>query len=268
MEENKSKENMSALEPLRQMFEKAVLREKRNLQREFKRLKENVKQLLQIVLERKAFEKRDEFIMLLTETADAIGDCLRLAAKIRQGSIETGDRLQHLLNQLRQGRTAQAPVIVQTAPQPQPQTGGVRGFLAGFWEYKIAKLRAERERETPEIPLSSTETVVDELRSLLEVRPLLNGLIDFASKCFRRYDRHPNPYIKDVLHYKVEQELTKISLILVSASRWALKEEERESRELGVSLAIAAARVAEAQAMQPVYEIQRRELPQGYGPNT
>ena len=239
--------NNTALEPLMHMFNQTML-ERRELESEFQKIKENVKRLLQMVLERKVFEKQKEFIMLLTDSADAVGDCLRLAAKIRKGGVEEGNRLQHLLEQLKQGKPTQAPVIVQTAPQPQPQTGGVRGFLAGFWEYKIAKLRAEREKEQPETPLSATETVVDEFRALLEIRPLLNGLIDFASKCFRRYERHPNPYIKDVLHWKAEQELTKISLILVSASRWALKEEERESRELEVSLAVAAARIAEAQA--------------------
>jgi len=245
-------EESTALEPLMRMFNQSML-ERRELESQFQKIKENVKRLLQMVLERKVFEKQKEFIMLLTDSADAVGDCLRLAAKIRKGGVEESSRLQHLLEQLKQGKPTQAPVIVQTAPQPQPQTGGVRGFLAGFWEYKIAKLRAEREREAPETPLSATETVVDEFRALLEIRPLLNGLIDFASKCFRRYRRHPNPYIKDVLHWKAEQELTKISLILVSASRWALKEEERESRELAVGLAAAAAKLAEVQVARSMF---------------
>ena len=238
-----------ALQPLSKLFKQVVIDDKEQIERELKNLKENVNALIKIVLDKKIFEKRREFLQKLVEIGDAVGDCLRLAAKHRYPiNSETP------VIELPEPRQPQAPVIVQTAPQPQSQTGGVRGFFAGFWEYKIAKLRAEREKAQPTQPVSTTETVVDELRVLSEIRPLLNSLIDFASKCFRRHDRHPNPYIKDILHWRAEQELTKISLLLIGASRWAAKAEISEARETGVSLAAAAARVAEAEAMRPIIQ--------------
>jgi len=240
-------EEFNALQPLTNLFNQVIVEDKQQIENELQKLKENVNALIKIVLSREIFKKREEFLRKLVEIGDAVGDCLRLAAKHR---YPTNSEVPVI--ELPERRQSQAPVIVQATPQPQSQTGGVRGFLAGYWEYKIAKLRAEQEKAQPSQPVSTTETVIDELRVLSEIRPLLNALIDFASKCFRRHDRHPNPYIKQLLHWRAEQELTKISLLLIGASRWAAKAEISEARETGVSLAAAAARVAEAQAMRPI----------------
>jgi hypothetical protein len=245
-----SQEEFDALQPLHDLFREVVVEDKERIQRDFEDVKRNVNALMRIVMKREIFKKRDRFVRLLVKTGDAVGDCLRLAAKYRHSVQE--QIIQPPPSRLEQ-RQPQAPVIVQTQAPQQQQTGGVRGFFAGFWEYRIAKLLAEKKREEPPIPVSTTPMVVDEIRALSEIRPLLNRFTDLVFKCLRRYYRHPNEAIKRYLHWKAEQELAKISLVLIGAARWASKAEISEARQVGVSLAASAARVAEAEAMRPIF---------------
>ena len=255
------------LEPLQRMFEQVVVKDRQRIMKDYKRVKDNLTELLSIVSRREILEKRDRFVRLLLQTGEAVGDCLRMTAKIRYPHIVgSAAEIKTPSSRAEERSHNPSPIVIQTQPT-QLQTGGVRGFLAGFWEYRIAKILAKAREKMPSEPVSTGTQVIDEVRALEEVRPLLNQLADLVFRCLRRYDRHPSKAIIDYLHWRAEQDLTKISLLLQAAARWSCKDEISESRRAGIALAAYAARVAEAQAQKPVFPAYMpRPLPEGFGP--
>jgi len=238
-----------ALAPLQSLFEKIVAEEMKKLDKNYEKIKNNVSDLLVMAMKGEIIKKREDFVKKLVHLSDAVGDSLSLAAKYRYPLHEAVN-----LPELRGGRPQQEkpnqPIVIQT----QTPQGFMSGFWGGYWSHKIAQLSAKIQEKLSDRPVAATPKVIDEIRALEEVRPLLNQLIAIVFKWLRRYDRFKNEHIKEYLHVRVEEQLAKIAVILVGASRWATLTQKSESRQVAASLAAYAARVAEAQAMRPVFQ--------------
>jgi len=239
-----------ALAPLQSLFDKIVAEEMKKLDENYDKIKENVSDLLVMAMNREIIKRREDFVKKLVHLSDAVGDSLSLAAKYRYPLQEAVN-----LPELRGGRPQQQektnqPIVIQT----QTPQGFMSGFWSGYWSHKIAQISAKIQEKLSDRPVAATPKVIDEIRALEEVRPLLNQLITIVFKCLRRYDRFKNQHIKEYLHVRVEEQLAKIGVILVGASRWATLTQKSESRQVAASLAAYAARVAEAQAMRPVFQ--------------
>ena len=238
-----------ALAPLQSLFDKIVAEEMKKLDQNYEKIKKHVSVLLVMAMKGEIIEKREEFVKKLVHLSDAVGDSLSLAAKYRY-PLQEAVNLPELRGGRPQEKQPNQPIVIQT----QTPQGLMSGFWGGYWSHKIAQLSAKIQEKLSDRPVAATPKVIDEIRALEEVRPLLNQLIAIVFKCLRRYDRFKNEHIKEYLHLRVEEQLAKIGVILVGASRWATLTQKSESRQVAASLAAYAARVAEAQAMRPVFQ--------------
>jgi len=238
-----------ALAPLQSLFDKIVAEEMKKLDENYEKIKKHVQSLLLMAMKGQIIEKRERFVKKLVHLSDAVGDSLSLAAKYRY-PLQEAVNLPELRGGRPQEKQPNQPIVIQT----QTPQGFMSGFWGGYWSHKIAQLSAKIQEKLSDRPVAATPKVIDEIRALEEVRPLLNQLIAIVFKCLRRYDRFKNEHVKEYLHLRVEEQLAKIGVILVGASRWATLNQKSESKQVAANLAAYAARVAEAQAMRPIFQ--------------
>jgi len=260
----------SVMEPLRAILEK-VDRDKERLEKRLEEIWGLCEELEDLAYqpynpdlkkpEPKAppvLEKADETLKLLTKLSRAVGSALRLI--LRYMHPETQVKVQPAPE-----RRTQAPIVIQTAPQPAGESlaSQVRSFFTGPWEYLMLKRRLEylERRERPTI----TQPVVhrDPLDIGRQLIPVIIETKDFLANCLMHHRAKRSVYFLINVYETMRKRVSKIVTTAMAFLEATHQIDLRDLRTQEITQMGYLTRIAEAAAQAPAPPARARPFYEG-----
>lgn len=203
-------------------------------------------------------ENAGEALKLLTKLSRAVGSALRLI--LRYMHPETQVKVQPPPE-----KRTQAPIIIQTAPQPTGEslTSHVRSFFTGPWEYLMLKKRLEylERRERPTI----TRPVVhrDPLDIGRQLIPVIIETKDWLANCLMHYRAGRSIYFLINVYETMRKRVSKIVTTAMAFLEATHQIDLHDLRRQEITQMAHLAKIAEAAAQAPAAPARARPFYEG-----
>ena len=158
------------------------------------------------------------------------------------------------------------PIIIAPAASSKSETPArmpVRGFFSGFWDLRIAKL-ANQPRKTEQPTITTEKVTYDPQDVIYQLIPSLNKLKDLYSDYLDRHNTYPRdkPSLKLLQHghNRMRREMTKYFNVVNPFSYASIVFQTEKVRRDKLLQARHLGRIAEAEAMRPVFPTYERSI--------